>query len=257
MAVSTTAAWAEAYAAVGWRLFPLPAGGKVPPAGFHWKDWASGDAAVLRRWFPDDTRNLAAVTGETFDALDVEAPHLPSVRGWLAANGHELPTNPLAVTGRGGWHILVSPTGYGTRKLLLNGVHIGELKAAGGYILVSPSRTVGQYTWLRAPAGMATAPAPDWLLALVAVPEPPRAAVRAQTPADAQRRLEGLAQTVARAHEGNRNELLFWAACRGLEEGIPQAATERALLRAALDAGLAEREARATLGSASRKVAAA
>jgi len=158
--VSPTAAWAEACAAVGWRVFPVEAGQKTPPAGFHWLDWASTDAATIRRWFPDDRKNIAVVTGEGFDAFDIEAAHLSAFLHWTEINRYLMPTTPVALTGRGGWHVLVAPTGRRTTKLVLDGVHIGELKAKGGYILVSPSRTVSQYCWLLAPAGMRPARRP-------------------------------------------------------------------------------------------------
>jgi hypothetical protein len=56
---------------------------------------------------------------------------------------------------------------------------------------------------------------------------------------------------VLAAHEGQRNTRLFWAACRAYENGIgPELTT--ALVEAALRTGLTEREARATIASASR-----
>lgn len=62
MSVSATAAWAGAYAAVGWRTFPLE--GKVPLAGFLWQDWGTTDPGTLCRWLGNESRNVGAVTGE-------------------------------------------------------------------------------------------------------------------------------------------------------------------------------------------------
>jgi hypothetical protein len=67
---------------------------------------------------------------------------------------------------------------------------------------------------------------------------------------EAVRRLDTLARTVARTGEGNRNNMLYWAARRAVEEGIPARATARAMSRAAADAGCTRREVEATLRSA-------
>ncbi len=68
---------------------------------------------------------------------------------------------PLARTGRGGIHVLVAPTGIGRgRDLVLDGVHVGELKSTGGLIVVCPSVTVAAYRWLRSPEAQPLAPAP-------------------------------------------------------------------------------------------------
>lgn len=61
----------------------------------------------------------------------------------------------------------------------------------------------------------------------------------------------GLIATVANTPEGNRNAALHWAACRAAEEGT-LGETHDELLGAAIEAGLTEREALATLHSAAR-----
>lgn len=248
MPASTTATWATSYAAVGWRVFPLEPGGKRPLPGFRWADWATDDPHRLRALFPDDDRNIGAVTGELFDVFDVEAAHLDAFKRY--AEGHTMPPTPLASTGRGGWHILVAPTGSRTRNLVLDGVHIGELKGRGGYIVVSPSATERQYRWILAPTDMAVAPAASWLLALVAPPPEPRPVRPAVTRRDQLVRLETLARFVARATEGTRNNLLYWAAMRAVEEGIPTGLAAAALGSAAADAGCERGEIEATLDSA-------
>jgi alkylhydroperoxidase/carboxymuconolactone decarboxylase family protein YurZ len=56
---------------------------------------------------------------------------------------------------------------------------------------------------------------------------------------------------VLAAHEGQRNTRLFWAACRAYEDGIGPVLVDP-LVEAALNTGLTEREARATIASAAR-----
>jgi len=188
----------------------------------------------------DDASNVALVTGEAFDVFDVEAAHLFAFLGHVRDERLPLPPTPVANTGRGGFHVYVKPTGVeGTRRLFLNGVHIGELKSIGGLVLAPPSLTSGQYTWQHAPESMTLHEAPDWLAALVAKPEPTRNYAAVALDANEQvAALEALAQAVAGAHEGNRNAVLYWAARRAVEEGIPTQVAGRALARAAVAAGL-------------------
>jgi hypothetical protein len=252
-AASTTAAWAEAYSAVGWRPFPLAPREKRP----LYRGWQQGVAPdALGQAFRDERLNLGVICGEPFDVFDIEAEHLPALAAHMRAGSHSLPMTPVQNTGGGGLHVLVRPLGLGQTRLYLDGVHVGELKSTGGFIVVSPSVTDRQYTWRFAPAGMVPCEAPDWLRALVA-PRPAfadRPLRRARTLRDARRGLEALCQLVARETEGNRNNALFWAACRALEEGSPVGGMVAALTSAARVAGLDDGEVERTLESAVRRI---
>lgn len=249
------AAWAASYAAAGWRVFP--AYGKVP-AFKGWQQAATTDPTLLNRWWPrDDDSNVAAVTGESFDVFDIEVEHLPALLAHMRAGGRSLPSTPIANTGRGGLHIFTRPIGVdGTRRLFLDGTHIGELKSKGGLVLVCPSVTERQYTWRFAPAGMALAEAPDWLAALV---DRTRTATRApwrQASLAPRSDLAPLERTVRRAEMHNRNAALHWAACRAVEKGVPEALAQEVLFAASVAAeptALRKRQARATIRSAYRR----
>jgi hypothetical protein len=65
--------------------------------------------------------------------------------------------------------------------------------------------------------------------------------------------LAGLVRTVREALVGERNALLFWAACTARQEGHD---AREELRQAAFDAGLPEVEIERTLGSAERRAAA-
>jgi hypothetical protein len=148
------------YAGIGWPVFPVEAGGKVPMV----KDWpnrASTDPGVVAAWWrgcPD--ANIGIPTGIAFDVLDIDAPDgftsLGELRETWAALGTPMP-DVLAVvaTGSGGRHLLVPPApGARNGSAFAPGL---DYRAAGGFVVVPPSRlTAGtRYTWLVAPTGLA------------------------------------------------------------------------------------------------------
>lgn len=249
----TTRDWALLYGRLGWRVFPVVPGGKRPLYRGWQRDATTDPEPIGRYWRREPGPNIGIICGETFDAFDVEADHLAALRAWAGARGHRLPQTPLARTGRGGIHVVVAPTGVGRgRDLALDGVHVGELKSTGGFIVVCPSETVAAYCWLRSPEAQPLAAAPGWLLELVARPRPlARAAATPRLePRPAGRQLAALASAVALAGTGRRNKLLYWAMRRAEEEGIATLDAARTLARSAIEAGLDEREVRSTLRSA-------
>ena len=247
------ATWARTvYAPAGWRVFPVVAGGKKPLYKGWQRDATTDPEMIARYWRREPGPNTGVVAGEVFDAWDIEVAHIAALHEYLRRGDHALPLTPVARTGRGGIHVLTEPTGVGgSRDLYLDGIHVGELKSSGGFIVVCPSVTQGPYTWLRMPEAMAVAPAPTWLLALLERPwraiSPPRRRGSSKDPAQA---LDALAVAVRDAGEGRRNKYLYWAARRALEEGIPAQIVTKVLLRAALVAGLEETETQATIRSA-------
>jgi hypothetical protein len=255
VSAAETRRWAYLYADLGWRVFPVARGGKRP-SYTGWQNDATTDHDLIDRWWhKDPAPNIGIVTGEAFVAFDIEVDHLEALRGWMTANGHGLPATPIARTGRGGIHVLARIPSIGSgRDLHLDGVHVGELKAKGGFIVAAPSVTRGAYGWHVAPEDALVADAPDWLLRLVA--SRPKLVHRAPArlgPSRALALASALYRLVADAPEGRRNDLLFWASCRVAERGLDADAATDVLLAAALRAGLDEREARATIASGLRR----
>jgi hypothetical protein len=245
---SGTATAALTYAAMGWRVYPAERGGKRP-LFTGWLRDATTDPALIGRWWPRNAGapNIGVVAGERFDVIDIESEHVAGFHE--AARSRGLPSTPVARSGGGGLHLYLAPLGLGTRRLMLHGVHIGELKGSGG-VIVPPSVTTEAYAWLRAPSDGPLAEAPAWLRSLADGPR--RDGSRAQgrlSPSRAVALMAGLHRVVAGAAEGDRNALLFWAACRAAEHGVDRDAANEILLAAALQAGLPEREARATIAS--------
>ncbi|WP_432057381.1 bifunctional DNA primase/polymerase [Streptomyces sp. bgisy022] len=160
-----------------------------------------------------------------------------------------IPATVVILTPSGGRHLWLSgppdvvvPNSAGR---LAPGI---DIRGAGGYLVGPGSRTDrGTYTAVPGTAHLPPAACPPALLRIL-VP-PPRA--HHPTPPSAGGHGQGLVQFVLAAHQGQRNTRLFWAACRAYEDGIGPALVDP-LVRAAVGAGLTEREARATIASAAR-----
>ncbi|MXM65724.1 DNA primase [Streptomyces sp. HUCO-GS316] len=160
-----------------------------------------------------------------------------------------IPDTVVVLTPSGGRHLWLSgpaevvvPNSAGR---LAPGI---DIRGAGGYLVGPGSRTDhGVYTTAPGTAHLAPAPCPPALLRLLL--PPPR--THHPTPPSIGGHGQGLVQFVLAAHEGQRNTRLFWAACRAYEDGIGPALVDP-LVDAALNTGLSEREARATIASAAR-----
>ncbi|WP_244409212.1 bifunctional DNA primase/polymerase [Streptomyces albofaciens] len=190
----------------------------------------------------------------------------------LASEHHfALPPTVTVRTPSGGHHLYFSgpptPLIPNSAGRLAPGI---DIRGTGGY-LVGPGSHTSRGTYHLIPGTPRTpAPAPTALLHLLThsphtthshTPHthtpysptpyshttPPRPSLHTPTsPAPA------LLRFVRTAPNGQRNARLFWAACRAYESGLGQEMAT-ALTTAALDTGLTEREARATIASAARR----
>ena len=170
---------------------------------------------------------------------------------------------PIATTPTGGFHLYFDA---GDRKLRqFSGAIPGrpgvDTRVGGKGFTVLPGCGNGR-VWLK-PLSTPLAPAPTWLPGkedrdVPPVPAQPRAGIPSSPFARfmvdvADTSLRNIAQRVERAVEGERNCVLFWAACRVAElerDGlIDQAWAAELLALAATRAGLPEIEARRTIKS--------
>jgi hypothetical protein len=178
------------------------------------------------------------------DVIDVDVK--PDGSGWAAFNRLKAAgllggARALIRTPSGGLHAYYDGSGQRNGKLPRH--HI-DFRSAGGYVLAPPSRVHGRpYQLLDHRGGGGGV---DWQAACQLL-DPPRAPRPA---GDAGGDLGKLAAWVAAQPEGNRNDGLYWAACRAIESGHSDLDD---LVAAAAKAGLTEDEARRTVASASRK----
>jgi hypothetical protein len=243
-----TAEQALHYAAHGWPVFPCQPGSKQPATKHGFLDATCDPGKVIWWWRRQPDANLAIATGHPGpDVLDVDQ-HGPAGNGFAAFNqlkraGLIDSASALVATPSGGLHAYFAGSGQRCGKLTH---HHLDFRAHGGYILAPPSQVGGkpyQVINHRDQAGRL-----DWAK-VAALLDPQRSA--ADPPARARRGgLSHLATWVAQQPEGNRNDGLFWAACRAAEAGDETVLADVAA--AAWSAGLPEREIAATIASARR-----
>ena len=250
---------AQAYARAGWPVFPLIPGEKVPLSRTHGFQDASAEPERIAGWWgrnPD--RNVGIATGSPGpDVLDVDQ-HGEAGNGFgafqrLQRAGLVTGASAIVRSPSGGFHAYYAGTEQRSGKLP---AHHLDFRAQGGYIVAPPSRVGGkEYELASREGGVATL---DWAaVRQLLQPERERTAERGpertgDRPADVAR----LAAFVAKQEHGNRNDGLFWAACRAHEAGLlddPAAMDE--LVAAALRSGLrgGEPEARRTIASAQQQ----
>lgn len=234
-------------AALGWRVFPCRWTGDAAksPLTTHGHHDATVDPDQIRAWWSRwPLAMIGAPVPEPLLVLDVD----PRNGGRVEALG-DLPDTLTAVSGRGdgGRHFyFLRPAGTFTSTKLPKGI---DLKV-NGYCIVPPSihpSTGKPYVW----HDVDPAPLPLHLRELLR-PEPPK--VWATTYRGGDDALAALVRVVADSVEGGqagtgRNDRLFWAACRAVEEGHDLAP----IREAALGVGLPEIEVRKTILSAHRK----
>jgi len=256
------------YAARGWPVRPLVPRGKVPLVRHGLKD-ASADPAQVEQWWRRwPAANIGVVTGPASGLLVVDLDGDEGLGSWARLEAaHDSVITLEAETGGGGVHLLLRyPAGVelgNTAGRLGDGI---DTRGRGGYIVAPPSiHPNGRaYSWCAA-GGTEIAPAPRWLATLLQPPPPRAEPVRkAAGGTDDQRllaRFNGLLDLMATAQApvgegksrrpGNRNERLYWCACRLREmqaEGAPPEWAEL-LVRAGVARGMPEVEARKTVRS--------
>jgi hypothetical protein len=182
------------------------------------------------------------------------------LRRLCARRGISVPRTVIIRTPTGGYHAWW--TGPADVKVPNRAGHMApgiDVRGSGGYLVGPGSRSVrGLYTLASDPDDITVRPIPEQLLQLMtADKERPRKA--SGTPArtwamSGGRALVGLVRHVLDAPQGTRNNRLFWAACKAFEHAaagrLDADQAEAALLQAAIEAGLPDKEAEATLQSA-------
>ena len=232
----------------GWPVFPCQPGSKEPATRHGFLDATTDPDQITWWWRRQPDANLAIATGQPGPGRARRRPARPGrerVRRPQPAQARRAPRrrerdrrHPQRRAAR-----LLRRQRPASGKLPR---HHLDFRARGGYVLAPPSQVGGkpyQVISHRDESGGL-----DWAT-VTGLLEPERHT--APRPAKAQRGdLSHLAAWVERQHEGNRNDGLFWAACRAAEAGDETVLDE--LANAARSTGLADREIAATISSARR-----
>lgn len=236
---------AHRYARLGFKVGPL--NGKVPltPNGF--KDFTTDLGQVLAWWSRWPGANIGATPPKGMVVLDID-PRNGGWDTWQRLNhGHHVPDTLMMLTGSHGLHYWFTlPHAGALRGTAGEGV---DIKTHTGYLVMPPSvhPTTG---WHYLIAHWCTPVVlPTWLRAHVYKPVPKPVQARRVGPGETPG--AGLVATVEQAGEGQRNNVLHWAACRALEDGLNLTAE---LTTAAQGIGLSDGEIQRTLSSAANSV---
>ena len=130
------------YVDQGFSLFPLPYRSKKPFAKWNWKvlQRRKPTQEELEAWFSGSRFNVAVVTGsvsENLAVLDFDVPELFDSWYYHTVN---LPA-PVVRTGNG-FHVYVKilgPTSLRNGNFQVDGVHAGQFRFDGGYVVAPPS----------------------------------------------------------------------------------------------------------------------
>lgn len=151
---------ALAYAALGWRVFPLLPKSKEPATVHGFKDATTDEGQIRRWWAENPERNVGIATGRGLCVVDVDdKPKNPvqgsdMLRDWELEHGDLTPT-VTATTGTGGVHYYYDVGRKAVPSCQSDTVFI-DLRCEGGYVVAPPSvHPNGEpYAWDASPEDM-------------------------------------------------------------------------------------------------------
>ena len=264
---------ATAYQRRGWHLFPTDgADGKHPAV--KWGTEATNDLEQILTWFSHDGFTGVGIScgPSSLYVVDMDAykPQATQSMRWLTENGFLFPRTLSAETPSGGVHYYYQQNSPALRNS--NGRLPGierqlagfDGRGVGGFVVAPPTRRADGTEYAFLPDRWAAQPVacPDWLRRDAAPAPPPllgaSPAARTIAPLEQIKRahsafdaLKGHARSVETAEQGTRQTTLFQAAstlgrlvARGYIDRHP---VEQRLSAAGRDAGLDDKEIRATL----------
>ena len=219
---------AHKYGALGWAIFPLAMGAKVPMKGSNGLKDASAHLDQIGLWseaYPG--ANIAVACGQVSKLIVIDMdPRNGSVETVerLTKEGTSFPDTVEAATPSGGRHLYF---GYDPRVRVSGSNRLGpgiDLKTDGGYVVLPPSywfKVANSYRWLRPPLGREPPKLPRWVIDSLhprSKPTPTRSRLPSLDEVDGYRRqaiaeLQELTDQMATLADG-RHQAPFSMACR-------------------------------------------
>jgi hypothetical protein len=235
----------------GYAVFPCR--GDKTPACPHGSHDAATDAqqiaALWDRW-PGDLIGIATGERSNLDVLDIDSEHEGAYAWWQRKYSLLLPTRVFR-TRRKGLHLYFRHRDgvRNTQSRIARGV---DTRGDGGYAIY----------WFAAGCECLDPtppqPFPSCLfdtLTYKTRPLPRSPPLPSGNDGGGRGSVGGILHKLADAQEGERNAVLFWAACRLAERGMSAREAEAMLLPITLGIGLSDLEARKTIASAMARAA--
>jgi hypothetical protein len=230
---------------------------------------ATTDQRQITQWWRRNPRfNIGIATGSVI-VLDVDPRHggFESLAA-LETKHDVLPHTWTVRIGSDGRHLyFAAPPNNVTIRNSAGKLAAGlDIRSAGGSAVVPPSLHISgnRYSWIHTPDDAPLERMPAWLVAALTPPPPPPPFRPARfaangSPIFAAARVTAILLAAARAREGERNQLTFWAACR-VRDMVREGAIDHSagmdalaqLQQAAAHTGLTPREIKLAIGSALR-----
>lgn len=232
--------------------------GKHPAVAFT-RAWTL-DERKVQETFARGLRNPAVAVGacsgpDGAQLIVIDSDRHGAIEDVASARGEQWPATMRVLTAKGYHDYLWAPAALklGNGLGQLQGQFDGDVRAGNAYVIGPGALHATGVLYEVYATGQPPVPVPSWLLDAL-VTKPTFAARRthwrdASRPASGRGR--GLVSFVLDSRPGDRNNRLFWAACRAAEDAQDGGEdAQDALLSAAVQAGLTEREALATIRSA-------
>lgn len=179
--MNNTLHYAQRYAELGWKVFPVSENSKIPLKDSKGFKEATNDPDAVDRMFSSNNCNIgisAEASGLLVVDIDPRNGGDDSYRELIAAYG-ELPDTVTALTPSGGTHYFFKLPKDLTKATdsLADGIDI----KVNGYVVVAPSKisvngTTKNYDWFagQSPFEFQIAEAPSWLIEKIKTAEPKR-----------------------------------------------------------------------------------
>jgi hypothetical protein len=241
---------------LGFSIFPLSAGSKIPVKGTKGVKDATTDRAVVSGWakrWPG--ANIGIATGIPSGVLVIDFDPRNGSEASVAklAKARRLfPQTISCKTANGGRHFYYAYAENikNSASKLAEGI---DVKTTGGYVVAPPSMLESPdkvYSWIIHPMGNQFPRLPNWIVQALTPPPAPKFTRKT---ADLPKDIGPLAKWLSRAASGDRNNSLYWASCRAGQDVREGRASPGdafgTLLSAALAIGLPRDEAEKTINS--------
>ena len=156
------------YAHQGFAIFPCWPNEKRPMTLHGFKDATCDEKQIGKWWKQWPDANIGLALNGKFFVLDVDYPDGERSLASLEAQHEQLPLTTAVRTGHNGRHIYFQSPSF-TVKTTAGKLGPGiDVRGANSYVLVPPSQTVAEYTWINRSRLIE---APGWLLTLIKGPQ--------------------------------------------------------------------------------------